>query len=365
MPSDKDSGPATRARAENAAAGRGPICVIIAAKDAETSIARAVGSALDQPETGEVVVVDDGSSDATAAIAGQVDDPGDRVRVVRLETNRGPAAARNVALDCSSAPLVAVLDADDVMMPGRFAALLDGPAGWDALADNVVFVSEEDAAAIDLPRAFEWSGEACALSPARFILGNIARANRPRGELGFLKPVIRRAFLDKHALRYDESLRLGEDFDLYVRMLMAGARFRLSNMCGYVAAERAGSLSAAHRPQDLEALMRADDALLVRCAEPATRAALERHRAHVAARWHHRALLARRHDVGVLGALSAAARHPQWLVDGLAGIARDKVAKFLPALTVDAARTPRFLVPAGGERERALLARLSRPASRI
>ncbi|MFG3656131.1 glycosyl transferase family A, partial [Klebsiella pneumoniae] len=44
-----------------------------------------------------------------------------------------------------------------------------------------------------------------------FIDGNISRRGASRGEIGFLKPVMRRAFLDAHGLRYDEKLRLGED----------------------------------------------------------------------------------------------------------------------------------------------------------
>ena len=351
-------------RAPGGRSSDAPVCAIIAAKDAQATIARAIRSALAEPEVGEVVMVDDGSHDDTAAIAKEAGRGDGRLTIVRLESNFGPAAARNAALERSAAPFIAVLDADDVFLPGRFAALLAKPGDWDAVADNVVFVSEREAGTMSLPGAFAWSSRDVTLSLEKFVLGNIARHGKPRGELGFLKPLITRRFLEDHSLRYDESLRLGEDFELYVRMLLCGARFKLSGVCGYLAAERAGSLSASHRAKDLEALMRADDVLLARTLLPDHRAALQRHRAHVAARWHHRVLLASRHDVGIVGALSEAARHPRYLIDGLSGVLRDKAAKFLSQGPRDGCDTPRFLVSPGSESESALLDRLGHTAGR-
>ena len=87
----------------------------------------------------------------------------------------------------------------------------------------------------------------------QFVLGNITRRGSPRSELGYLQPLIRRRFLDLHGLRYNEALRLGEDFDLYARALVAGARFLVTPMQGYVAVEQADRL--AHVTADnLEAL---------------------------------------------------------------------------------------------------------------
>src|SRR5580698_8233831 len=93
------------------------VTVIIAAKDAIATIGRAIVSALAQPEAAEVIVVDDGSSDGTAALARTHDDGGSRLRVLRLERNSGPAAARNLALEMATSPFVCVLDADDFMQP--------------------------------------------------------------------------------------------------------------------------------------------------------------------------------------------------------------------------------------------------------
>src|SRR5205823_3162308 len=77
------------------------------------------GLAAQQPTpAGEVVVVDDASTDATAATAR---DAG--ARVVRLERAGGPAAARNAGVAATSAPLLAFTDADCEPAPGWLAAL--------------------------------------------------------------------------------------------------------------------------------------------------------------------------------------------------------------------------------------------------
>jgi succinoglycan biosynthesis protein ExoU len=46
-----------------------------------------------------------------------------------------------------------------------------------------------------------------------------------RNGIGYIKPLIRRKFLLDHDLMYNESYRVGEDFEFYVRMLQAGALF--------------------------------------------------------------------------------------------------------------------------------------------
>lgn len=91
------------------------VSVVIPSYNAEAVIADSIGSVLAQTYGDwEVIVGDDGSSDATAERA-QALSP--RVRVVRAERNGGPAAARNLALRHAEGELVAFLDADDWWLP--------------------------------------------------------------------------------------------------------------------------------------------------------------------------------------------------------------------------------------------------------
>lgn len=98
------------------------VSVIIAAFNAEAFLLRAIASVLGQDEPGvEVIVVDDNSTDRTAAVVEELHDP--RVRLVRLEHNLGAAGARQKGLEHAVGDLIATLDADDEWLPGALSAL--------------------------------------------------------------------------------------------------------------------------------------------------------------------------------------------------------------------------------------------------
>ena len=255
------------------------IAVIIAAYRGERVIGRAVRSALAQPETAEIVVVVDASPDATADAARAADDGSNRLQIIELAANQGPAAARNVGFAATRSPWVTILDDDDYMQPGRLARLRALADDCDIVADDLWLADESDP--MGALNAMWFTGPAAPrkLSLAEFVAANCPDPARPRRELGFLKPLIRRAFLNQHNLRYDEQMRLGEDYDLYARALAAGAKFRLVSAQGYVAVRRGASLSANHGTRELCALRAADDRLLrAQGLSPADRAAIHAHR---------------------------------------------------------------------------------------
>jgi succinoglycan biosynthesis protein ExoU len=303
------------------------IAVIIAVKDGAQWIRRSVTSALAQPEAGQVIVVDDGSSDDTAALALACDDGTGRLMVERLPVNRGPSAARNHALDRVATPLLAILDADDFLLPGRFEAMLaQGGADWDLLADDLILVPDcllakaGGALPQEVTRPLADPGSALGLlSATAFVEGNISRPERSRRELGFLKPIMRRDFLERHRLRYAEDVRLGEDYLLYLEALIAGARFRLVGACGYVAVERSASLSGAHGAADHGRMIAADTALLARTGGmPDLQRALRAHRAMVQRKLDHCLILEISRNQGRLIALLHLIRVPgsAWAILG-------------------------------------------------
>lgn len=319
------------------------VSVIITAHNAAATISDAITTALAEPETAEVIVVDDASQDRTVAVAKAAGKGDGRLIIITCTANGGPAAARNRALEVAKGDFVAVLDADDFLMPGRFARLLAVPDA-DMMADNILFIAES-ASPGDLPPVPTIRPAVIDIDLAGFVRANHSVRGSNRQEWGFLKPVMRRAFLQDNKLRYDDALRLGEDYDLYVRMLHKGARFRVSTQVGYAARWRSDSLSSRHSTADLKAL---HDAARVHLTfedlDGAAHAALAHHAGELHRRFLLRDFLDRRARLGRAGALVSASRRPATLLPIARGILADKLAACRPA---PASRIGRLLIDRG------------------
>ena len=100
------------------------ISVVLPTHNRAGLLPRALASVLGQrcDEAFEVIVVDDGSDDGTAAYLAAIADP--RLTLLRNETAQGAAAARNRGLAAAGAPVTAFLDDDDELLPGFLAASL-------------------------------------------------------------------------------------------------------------------------------------------------------------------------------------------------------------------------------------------------
>jgi len=104
-----------------AAASSGALAVVLPVFNGEATVRTAIESVLSQAGVVvELVVIDDGSTDATGEIlAGYAADR--RVTVLRQEPNQGLVAALNRGVAAAQHEIIARLDADDVALPGRLA----------------------------------------------------------------------------------------------------------------------------------------------------------------------------------------------------------------------------------------------------
>ncbi len=98
------------------------ISVIIPVYNAAAYVTQAVESALDQPETAEVILVEDGSPDNALEACQVLTTKHDKVRLLRHPggENRGAGASRNLGMQNARFDYIAFLDADDYYLPGRF-----------------------------------------------------------------------------------------------------------------------------------------------------------------------------------------------------------------------------------------------------
>lgn len=236
------------------------VTVIIPAYEASGFIATAIDACLAQQDVAlEVIVVDDGSRESSEAAVAEASGGDPRVRFIQLSENGGPSAARNAALESANGRFVAVLDADNSMVPDRLARMMraaeDGNA--DIIVDHVVRWHFEDPSR---PETLLLS-RGMAEGPLEIDLLTYidpASDNRFGAALGYLKPLFRRAFIEAHGLRYDLSLRNSEDYYFVANMLALGARMVLIPFAGYRYAIRESSLSYRIRPEHAFAIVEAE-----------------------------------------------------------------------------------------------------------
>jgi glycosyltransferase involved in cell wall biosynthesis len=121
------------------------VSILIPSFNGERWIAETLDSALAQTWANiEIIVVDDGSTDASAAIVESYADRG--VKLIR-QANRGSTAARNRAFAASRGEFIQFLDHDDIIDPDKIAfqmaRLIDQP-GCVATAEGGIFVDHPD-----------------------------------------------------------------------------------------------------------------------------------------------------------------------------------------------------------------------------
>ncbi len=108
-----------------------PVSVVIPVYQAAAFVAQAVESALAQPETLEVILVEDASPDGSLRVCEALAKAHPAVRLFRhMGRPRGPGASRNRGLREARGEWIVCLDADDYFLPGRFAT------ARQILADN-------------------------------------------------------------------------------------------------------------------------------------------------------------------------------------------------------------------------------------
>ncbi|MFR9801562.1 mycofactocin biosynthesis glycosyltransferase MftF [Pseudonocardia sp. RS010] len=205
-----DSGFAHPAHPIPGGPGPGEVTVVVPVKDRPLDRLLAALPA----DLGGLVVVDDGGADP-AGLAATVEAA--HGRVIRHETPRGPAAARNAGLAAATTPLVMFLDSDVVPQEGWLDPLLEH------LADPAV--------ALVAPRIV-------ALHPVR---GPIARYEAVRSSLdlgphpALIVPRSRVAYVPSAAMLvrreavgagFDEDMHVAEDVDLVLRLHAEGRRLR-------------------------------------------------------------------------------------------------------------------------------------------
>jgi glycosyltransferase involved in cell wall biosynthesis len=208
--------------------GPSPISVVMPAYNSAAMIDAALGSIAGQTlRPAEVVVVDDGSSDATAAVAARWSGvlP---LEVVTLAKNAGPGNARNEGVRRASSSLLAFMDADDVWLPFH----LEECAAIQRSSGGVAF-----------GRALQWFADGRVVS--------VPPPDLPTAHQ--LHWIIRRNTLGMHAVMprwvFDEvggfhtGVEGAEDWDIWIRVARIGVPLRRVGRTTFLKRHHEGNLS--------------------------------------------------------------------------------------------------------------------------
>lgn len=188
------------------------VTVLMTVYNGERFLPAAVRSVLEQTFPNlELLVVDDGSVDATARILAQFAEDDERVRILRNARNLGRSASAALGVEHASGEFLARLDADDVSEPRR-------------IERQVAFLEEHH----DIDVVGSWATE---IDERDVAVGMRRVPTEPREirELIWANPIIHSSSMVRHEalLRigsYDRSLPNLEDYELWFRGAASGLR---------------------------------------------------------------------------------------------------------------------------------------------
>ncbi len=166
--------------------------ILIPAYNVEQYIGECIESILCQTyDAFELIIIDDGSCDATGKICDRYAVRDDRIRVFHIE-NAGVSAARNIGIEKSTGEWILFVDSDDTIEPSTLQK------GYDCISNAVKDVDLIQFGSSNSTNSYPLTDKQSAISSGKLRVNACAN---------FFKNSI----IKKHSIRFIEGLRLGED----------------------------------------------------------------------------------------------------------------------------------------------------------
>ncbi|NEP85099.1 MAG: glycosyltransferase family 2 protein, partial [Okeania sp. SIO3B3] len=207
------------------------VSVIIPVYKAEAFVRQAVESALAQPETREVLLIEDASPDNSWQVCLQLDEQYDKVRLFRHPDgkNHGAGATRNVGLREARCDYISFLDADDFFLPNRFTVaqeIFQAHPEADGVYEAIGFYFDNEAIKqrwqANKPGHPHITTMRARLPPEQFF-----EAQSPMGDVGYATTggwVVKRTIFNETG-PFDVQLPLHQDTVMYLKLAAVGRMF--------------------------------------------------------------------------------------------------------------------------------------------
>jgi glycosyltransferase involved in cell wall biosynthesis len=204
---------------------KGTLSVIIPVYNCERFIEKSIRSALQQTEVTEVVIVDDGSTDASLALAQQIGYEDPRIKIYQHidKKNKGRSASRNLGLAHVTCEYISFLDADDYYLENRF------------INDLKVFAKYADCEGVYNAVGFDYYRQATTTELESPELYTVYRKVAPEhlfknllygtcGHFHIDGLTVKKSVFAKTGY-FDETLVVAEDTDLFWKMAISSRLF--------------------------------------------------------------------------------------------------------------------------------------------
>ena len=195
------------------------ISVIVPVYRAEKFLDKCVASILSQKFSDlELILIDDGSPDASGKICDQWKEKDKRVRVIHQE-NKGVSAARNKGLEAARGNYIGFVDSDDFVKPEMYSTMIRESMDMDVVMCDFLTVYEDGREEQDTIRMLP---ENCTLYHEDFYPELLREFSQSA-----CRCLYRRNLIENHRLRFPEGLRFSEDrvFNFYAMGLCKKIRY--------------------------------------------------------------------------------------------------------------------------------------------
>ena len=199
------------------------LSVIIPVFNCERFIEKCLQSLLNQSyQDFEIIVIDDGSTDASLHKAESVLAQWSHCAILHQE-NQGASAARNSGISCAQGEWITFVDGDDYLAPDYLEHLINEADDCDLLVSGIIFMKGDKEDHRTLP-----PNDTCRVANLKQDKGYyLDYAISPVGKL------FRKEIIDKNHLRFDENLMVAEDRDFNIDYLSRAEKLRLIPYAGY------------------------------------------------------------------------------------------------------------------------------------
>lgn len=212
------------------------VSVILSFYNAERTIERSIRAILDQTYRNiEFVIIDDGSKDKSHAIAQELAQQDDRIRLIN-KPNTGVSDSRNIGLNAATGEWIYFVDADDWLVPDAIESFMKPAA--NPLCDLVV---------CDFYRV---QGDVMSYKrgPAKGLVSREKYAtfmsHRPSNfyYTSLWNKVFKRSIIEERHMRFDTKMQFGEDHVFILEYVMLVNKVALLDRALYYYVDNEGSL---------------------------------------------------------------------------------------------------------------------------